>query len=44
MQPPDDLKGIPIVGGPNSPAQGISGLLEKIFNPYCLIYENIYKG
>ena len=33
MQPSDDLKGIPIVGGPNSPTQGTSGLLEKIFNP-----------
>ena len=33
MQPPEDLKGRPIVGGPNSPTQGISGLLEKILTP-----------
>ena len=25
MQPPEDLKGKPIVDGPNSPTQGISG-------------------
>ena len=30
---PEDLKERPIVGGPNSPAQGISGLLEKILTP-----------
>ena len=30
MQPPQDLKERPIVGGPNSPIQGISCLLEKI--------------
>ena len=28
MQAPEDLKGRPIVGGLNSPIQGISGLLE----------------
>ena len=33
MQPPEDLKGRPIVGGPNSPTQGISALLEKILTP-----------
>ena len=33
MQPPDDLKGRPIVGGPNSPNQSVSGLLEKILTP-----------
>ena len=33
MQSPGDLKGRPIVGGPNSPTQGISGLLEKILSP-----------
>ena len=33
MQPPEDLKGGPIVGGPNFPTQGISGLLEKILTP-----------
>ena len=33
MQPPEDLKGRPIVGGPNSPTHGISGFLEKILTP-----------
>ena len=33
MQSPGDLKGRPIVCGPNSPTQGISGLLEKILSP-----------
>ena len=33
MQSPGDLKGRPIVGGPNSPTQRISGLLEKILSP-----------
>ena len=39
MQPPEKLKGRPVVGGPNSPTQGISGLKS-----YCLMFENIYKG
>ena len=43
MQPPDDLKGIPIVGGPNSPTQGISGLLEKILTPIVSSLKT-YKG
>ena len=33
MQPPEDLKGRPIVGGPNSPTHGISSFLEKILTP-----------
>ena len=33
MQPLDDLKGRPIVGGPNSPNQSVSCLLEKILTP-----------
>ena len=33
MQPPEDTKGKPIVGGPISATQGISGLLEKILTP-----------
>ena len=46
MQPPEDLKGRPIVGGVNSPTQGISGLLEKIFyfhdcHPYILHWLNV---
>ena len=43
MQPPQDLKERPIVGGLNSPAQGISSLLEKILNPNCLMFENNIK-
>ena len=27
MQPPEDLKGRPIVGGPNSPTQGITAII-----------------
>ena len=30
MEPPEDLKGRPIVGGPNSPVEAIGGLLEKL--------------
>ena len=30
MEPPEDLKGRPIVGGPNSPIEAIAGLLEKL--------------
>ena len=33
MQPREDLKGRPNVGGPNSPTQSISGVLEKILAP-----------
>ena len=33
MQPPNDLKGRHIAGGPNSPTQDISDLLEKILAP-----------
>ena len=43
MQPPEDLKGRPIVGGPNSPTQGISGLFRENINPYCFMFENICK-
>ena len=45
MQPPEDLKGIPIVGGPNSPTQGINGQdFRENINPCCSMFENIYKG
>ena len=44
MQPPEDLKGRPIVGGPNSPTQGRSDLLEKMLTPTYFIFENIYEG
>ena len=33
MQPPENLKERCIVGSPNSPTQGISGLLEKMLTP-----------
>ena len=36
MQPPEDLKGRPIAGGPNSPTQRISGFLGKILTPTVL--------
>ena len=29
VQPPEDLTGIPAMGGPNSPTQDISVILEK---------------
>ena len=43
MQPPEDLKGIPTVGGPNSPTQGISGLLEKILRPTVSCLETYIR-
>ena len=43
MQPPEDLKGRPIVGGPNSPTQGISGLLEKILTPIVSCLKTYVK-
>ena len=44
MQPPEDLKGRPIVGGPNSPTQGISGLSEKILTPIVSCLKTYIKG
>ena len=43
MQPPEDLKGRPIVGGPNSPTQGISGLSEKILTPIVSCLKTYIK-
>ena len=43
MQPPEDLKGIPIAGGPYSPTEGISGLLEKILTSIVSSLKT-YKG
>ena len=43
MQLPEDLKGRPVVGGPNSPIQVISGLLEKIFTPIVLCLKTYIK-
>ena len=42
-QPPEDLKGRPIVGGPNSPTQGVSGLLEKILTPIVSCFKTYVK-
>ena len=36
MQPPEDLKGRPIAGSPNSLTQRISGFLGKILTPTVL--------
>ena len=43
MQPPEDLKGRPIVRGPNSPTQSISGLLEKILTPIVSCLKTYVK-
>ena len=43
MQPPEDLKRRPTVGGPNSPTQGISGLLEKILTPIVSCLKTYVK-
>ena len=43
MQPPKDLKGRPIVGGPNSPTRGISALLEKILTPIVSCLKTYVK-
>ena len=43
MQPPEDLKGSPIVGGPNSPTQGISAVLEKILTPIVSCLKTYVK-
>ena len=43
MQPPEDLKGRPTVGGPNSPTQGISGLSEKILTPIVSCLKTYIK-
>ena len=43
MQLPEDLKGRPIVGGPNSPTQGISGLVEKILTPIVSCLKTYMK-
>ena len=32
MDPPENLKGRPIIAGPNSPTQHLSELLEKILH------------
>ena len=41
IQPPQDLKGRPIVGGPNSPIQGIIALLEKILTSILHVWKHI---
>ena len=44
MQPPQDLKGRPIVGGPNSPIQGIIALLEKILTSIVACLKTYING
>ena len=41
MQLPEDLKGRPVIGGPNSPIQDISGLLEKIVTLLFYVWKHI---
>ena len=43
IQPPEDSKGRPIVGGPNSPTQGISGFIEKILTPIVSCLKTYMK-
>ena len=43
MQPSENLKGRPIVGGPNSPTQGISGPLETILTPIVSCLKTYIK-
>ena len=43
MQPPEDLKETPIVGGPNFPTPGFSGLLDKILNPIVSCLKTYVK-
>ena len=38
-----DLKGIPAVCGPNSPTQGINGILEKILTPIVSCLKTYVK-
>ena len=44
MQPPQDLKGRPIVGGPNSPIQDIIALLEKILTSIVACLKTYING
>ena len=43
MAPPDDLKGRPIIAGPNSPTQHLSKLLEKILSPLVPYIKSYIK-
>ena len=43
MQPAEGLKGRPLVGGPNSSTQGISGLVEKILTPVVSCLKTYIK-
>ena len=43
MQPTEDLKERPIVGGQNSATEGISGLLEKILTPTVSCFKRYTK-
>ena len=43
MDPPEDLKGRPIIAGPNSPTQHLSELLEKILSPLVPYLKSYIK-
>ena len=43
MTPPADLKGRPIIAGPNSPTQHLSKLLEKILSPLVPFMKSYIK-
>ena len=44
MESPNSLKGRPIIAGPNSPAQKLSSLLEKIQAPLAPKLKSYIKG
>lgn len=43
MDPPQDLKGRPIIAGPNSPTQHLSQLLDKIISPIVPYMKSYVK-
>ena len=43
MDPPQDLKGRPIIAGPNSPTQHLSSILEKILSPLVPYMKSYIK-
>ena len=44
IQLPEGLKGRPIVGCPNSPTQGITGLIEKLLTSIALCLKTYIKN
>ena len=43
MEPPEDLKGRSIAGGPNSPIQGVSDPLDKLLTPIVSYLKTYIK-